>query len=267
MKSQRNIIVRSLGRMKWSVEKYFMHNFFLYFYAKKLFHIIPWLLPHEKDYFGLKLLLGEGDGLFLDIGANDGVSALSFRRINTRYAILSLEPNPLHRKSLERVKARIERFDFRLCAAGEEAGTATLRMPTYKGIPNHSGSFCAPEQQGVFEALFPPEMARKFVYVSQTVPVIRVDDLHVSPTVVKIDAEGYDLKIIRGMEETIRRCRPILMVENNPSNIEVITAFLADLDYQVREYDYQNDCLVPYAGGRTRNVFFTSKQSKDPASR
>ncbi len=76
--------IRNLGRLKWSVEQYFMHNFFLYFYTKKLFHVVPFLLPHERDYFGLKLILPEGDGLFLDIGANDGVSALSFRHINTR---------------------------------------------------------------------------------------------------------------------------------------------------------------------------------------
>src|SRR5215831_370500 len=89
-------IARSIGRLKWSVERFFMHNFFLYYYTKKLFHVLPFMLPHEKDYFGLKLLLKPGDGLFLDVGANDGISALSFRHINSSYAILSLEPNPLH---------------------------------------------------------------------------------------------------------------------------------------------------------------------------
>ena len=265
MEGQRSIISRTLGRAKWSVEQYFMHNFFLYFYTKKLFHVLPFLLPHEKDYFGLKLLLKATDGLFLDIGANDGISALSFRKINSRYSILSFEPNPLQRKSLERVRHKLKRFDFRLCAVGDQEGSVTLTMPTYKGLPNHSGAFCAPEQRGVFEAEFPAEMVRKFEYVTQTVPVIRIDDLHLSPTVVKIDAEGYDLKIIHGMEETIRRCRPILMVENNPSNIALITAFLADLDYEVREYDYRNDRLIPYSGERTRNVFFTNRRAAGSA--
>jgi FkbM family methyltransferase len=238
-----------------------MHNFFLYFYTKKLFHMVPFLLPHEKDYFGLKLLLKEGDGLFLDIGANDGVSALSFRRINCEYAILSLEPNPLHKRSLERVKARIKRFDFRLCAAGDRSGSVTLTMPTYRGIPNHSGAFCAPEQQAVFEAEFQPDVVRQIKYVTQTVPVIRVDDLHLSPTAVKIDAEGYDLRIVRGMQETIRRCRPILMVENNPSSIDQITALLAEIGYEAREYDYRRNRIIPYSGLRTRNVLFTPVQA------
>src|SRR5882672_10492632 len=95
--SKTNPIARLADQLKWSVEHYFMHNFFLYFYSKKMFHVFPFLLPHEKDYFGLQSLLSDGDGLFLDIGANDGVSALSFRSINSRYSILSVEPNAMHR--------------------------------------------------------------------------------------------------------------------------------------------------------------------------
>ena len=259
--SNSNTFIRLVDRLKWSVEQYFMHNFFLYYYTKKLFHLVPFLLPHEKDYFGLKLLIPNGDGLFLDIGANDGVSALSFRSINSTYSILSLEPNPLHRKSLERLRGRIHGFEFRLCAAGDHPDTVVLSMPTYKGIPNHSGAFCDPEQQKVFEAEFPPRIARQFKYVKQSVPVIPVDDLHVSPTVVKIDAEGYELRIIRGMEETIRRCRPILMVENNPLTVESVGSFLATFDYEIREYDHKHNRLIPYSGQRSRNVFFTIRQS------
>lgn len=246
----------SINRLKWSVERYFMHNFFLYFCAKKLFHIFPFLLPHERDYFGLKLLTKDADGLFLDVGANDGVSALSFRRINSSYSILSLEPNPLHLKSLERVRKRIQKFDYRLCAASDQPGSLTLSMPTYKGIPNHSGAFCDPEQRLVFEAAFPTKIASRLQYVKQTVPAIRIDDLNLSPTIVKIDSEGHDLRVIRGMERTILRHHPILMVENNPALVGAICELLADWGYRVLEYDAKENRLLPYSGGRTRNLFF-----------
>ncbi|HYR89144.1 MAG TPA: FkbM family methyltransferase [Terriglobia bacterium] len=258
MKTEKSIsLTRLVDYAKWSVEPYFMHNFHLYSYAKKLFHVFPFLLPHEKDYFGLKLLLPDGDGLFLDIGANDGVSALSFRSINSRYSILSVEPNAMHKGSLQRLKKRLQRFDFRLCAAGDETTTVTLSTPTYKGVPLHSAAFCEPAQQAVFEAEFPIHIARRIKYVTDTVAVIKIDDLHLSPTVVKIDAEGYDLKIIRGMEETIRRCRPILMVENNSLTLKAITKFLEGFGYEVREYDHENNRLVRFSERPTRNVFFT----------
>jgi FkbM family methyltransferase len=240
-----------------------MHNFLLYFLAKRLFHIFPFLLPHEKDYFGLKLLLKEPEGMFLDVGANDGVSALSFRRINSNYSILSFEPNPMHKASLERIKRRLGRFDFRLCAVGDEPGNVVLSMPTYRGIPLHSGAFCKPEQRRVFESLFPLRIVRRLKYVDRTVPVIRIDDLHLSPTVVKIDAEGYDLKILYGMEETIRRCRPLLMVENNPDSVEAVTSFLGNIGYRVFEYDYRANRFLRYRGGPTRNIFFTITEPAD----
>ncbi len=251
------VITRALDRLKWSVETCFMHNFRVYFYTKKLLQVFPFLLPHEKDYFGLKQLLPE-NGLFLDVGANDGISARSFRRINSNYRILSLEPNPLHRPSLERLKRRDPCFDFRLCAAGDEAGSATLTTPTYKGIPNHSGAFCAPEQRAVFEAAFQQNIVTRLKYVTQTVPVIRVDELGLSPTVVKIDAEGYELKIIHGMQETIARCRPILMVENNPSTVDAVTKLLVGFGYEVWKYEHNNNTFVKFSGGRTRNLFFTA---------
>ena len=89
--------------------------------------------------------------------------------------------------------------------------------------------------------------------------MVRIDDLHLSPTVVKIDAEGYDLRVILGMEETIRRCRPILMVENNPATVNAVSALLADWGYQVLEYDHNRNRLIPHLGQPTRNVFFTLK--------
>jgi hypothetical protein len=55
---------------------------------------LPFLLPHDKSYRALRHFITlRPNGLFLDVGANDGISALSFRRFDKTYRILSLEPN------------------------------------------------------------------------------------------------------------------------------------------------------------------------------
>ncbi len=127
-------------------------------------------------------------------------------------------------------------------------------------LPFHFG-ISIRDKRVAFEAEFPSHIVRQFKYVSQTVPVIRVDDLSLSPTVIKVDAEGYDLKIIHGMEQTIRRCRPILMVENNMFSVNLIIAYLAEIGYAAWEYDHRHNQLIPYSGGRTRNVFFTAQRT------
>ena len=149
------------------------------------------------------------------------------------------------------------RFDFCLTAAGDEEGSVLLSMPTYRGIPLHSGAFCMSGQREVLETNFPPRIVARLKYVQRSVPVIRLDTLNLSPTVVKIDAEGYDLKIIYGMTETIRRCRPVMMVENNPSTVKTITELLGKMGYGVYEFDYAKNRFCAYRGGHTRNLFFT----------
>ena len=54
-------------------------------------------LPHDKSFFGFKYLATEPGGLFLDIGANNGLSALSFHQIQPNFKIFSIEINHYHR--------------------------------------------------------------------------------------------------------------------------------------------------------------------------
>ena len=80
-------------------------------------HRLPFLLPHDKSYRALRHFIAlKPEGLFLDVGANDGISALSFRRFSKSYRILSLEPNALLEPALKKLKASDPNFTTRLLA-------------------------------------------------------------------------------------------------------------------------------------------------------
>ena len=55
--------------------------------------------PHDPEY-GVFGLFAQSDAIFLDVGANSGMSALSFRLQQKRAPILSIEPNPYHESNL-----------------------------------------------------------------------------------------------------------------------------------------------------------------------
>ena len=46
----------------------------------------------------------------------------------------------------------------------------------------------------------------------------RLDEWQLAPSFIKIDCEGYELPILRGAVETLRRYRPVLCVEQKPGH-------------------------------------------------
>ena len=84
--------------------------------------------PHDPDFAAFRQF--GGNGLFLDVGASIGQSALSFRVFNRRSPILSLEPLPSHRNDLRFVRLVARRHRFMIAGAAEESRRATLYVPT-----------------------------------------------------------------------------------------------------------------------------------------
>jgi len=50
---------------------------------------------------------------------------------------------------------------------------------------------------------------------------------------IKIDVEGHELQALEGLDKTIHRCRPTLLVEVNECNRKIFTNWLNTKDYQV----------------------------------
>jgi hypothetical protein len=49
------------------------------------------------------------------------------------------------------------------------------------------------------------------------VQVVRLDNLNLHDiNYIKIDCEGYEYRILQGAEQTIRRCRPVVVIEQKP---------------------------------------------------
>lgn len=78
---------------------------------------------------------------------------------------------------------------------------------------------------------------------SRTVPAVRLDSewrAHgmQSVSVIKIDVEGAELAVLRGSEDVIRRCRPVLLVEAATSDeLANIENYLLPFNYERRARD------------------------------
>jgi len=51
-----------------------------------------------------------------------------------------------------------------------------------------------------------------------TIPIKRIDDLNLDCDLIHLDLEGFELFALKGSIETIKRCKPVIVVETNESS-------------------------------------------------
>jgi FkbM family methyltransferase len=208
---------------------------------------VPVLLPHDKSYNAFRhFVKAIPQGLFLDVGANDGITALGFRKFSTSYRILSLEPNPLLAPGLLKIKSRDPLFDYRLLGAGSKPGSVRLYMPVYRGIALHtytSGNL--DKSKATLRHICGNSVAETAEIREFSVDIVTVDSLGVKPSIVKIDVEGFDYEVLLGAVETIERNRPFIAVELAWARPPVVEAFFNERDYAILSYDVGRDRFGP----------------------
>lgn len=181
-----------------------------------------WLTPYEHQqqqllWYGaydahitrylLKNLKG-GD-TFLDIGANIGYYSLVAGTIDPGVRVIAIEPV---RSNFEKLKTHLEKNGITLGSAYHYAAGSTTGQVTIF----HSG----PANEGM-SALHPPE---DHTGTREPVEMIVLDSWEVTRSLpridlIKIDTEGNEKEVLRGMKELIRKHRPRIILECNPETL------------------------------------------------
>jgi FkbM family methyltransferase len=244
----------------------FARNRHLYRWSRFALNVLRFLArrPHEPD-FAAFASFPPRPGVFLDIGANTGQSAFAFRIFDRRTPILSVEANALHEPELRLVRRLVPRFDYMICAAGDAPGEATLHVPVFRGLPlTGEASLDADAEHlrhpwWVEQTVGDDHEPLEVMHVPVTIR--RLDDLGLHPAYVKVDVEGAEPQVLRGLRETLARHRPILLVEDASSHDEV-RALLVDLGYEALEWVPAERRLRPPTDGSARNLFYVPVTSR-----
>jgi FkbM family methyltransferase len=178
-------------------------------------------------------------GTFVDVGANVGNHAIyALKLLNAGRAVL-FEPEPLAARicevnvALNQCGERVELHRFGLSDAAGRASTTYFEH-------NLGATRLSPADAGPIQ-------------------LVRGDDVLGGEEVafLKIDTEGYELKVLAGLMETIGRCRPPMLVEVENGNREAFESFCEAQRYEIaREFrrpEASNLLIVPGpAGGGER---------------
>jgi FkbM family methyltransferase len=178
----------------------------------------------------------ERGGLLVDVGSHHGLMSVMFCLAAPENRAIGFEPSP----PLAEVATRLatlnglgDRVSFHTQLVGGENGVARTWLDEHRFIRLDP----APAGQGTDET-----------------PVRTLDEVcaTLAPTVVKIDVEGDELQVLRGAGETLRKHRPVLLLElhlnemeargENPREIERILAGLG--------YAWETSLGRPLSAGR-----------------
>ncbi|MEH2510511.1 FkbM family methyltransferase [Nitrobacteraceae bacterium AZCC 1564] len=194
-----------------------------------------------------------GDGLIIDVGANRGQSTAAFKSQAPKARIFAFEPEP---RSAARLSERFRDDAFvtvQDCALGAQSGTITFFVPSY-GRWECDGMAATDRATATDWLKDPGRMLRfdenKVDVKEYAVACKTLDSYNLSPSLIKLHAQGAELDILKGSIETIRRSRPALMCAFATN---AFTELAAQFGYL--PYIYKNETFFP--GIAQRPVTFT----------
>lgn len=172
----------------------------------------------------------EGD-IVVDIGAMVGYFTVFLSDlVGEKGKIISFEPDPYMNKIL-RANVRLNHLknvEVLQYAADDKNGQARFFV-------NHPGR----------SSLIPLRGVREII----DIPTMKIDELNLEQLDwVKIDTEGTEAAVLRGMRDTLERCNPKIIVEFIPDNAPV-DDLLTELEgWEVKGLDHNLLCWKSKAG-------------------
>jgi FkbM family methyltransferase len=197
---------------------------------------------HDPDFMFFRCFNGP-PGLFVDVGANIGQSALSFRLVNHSFRILSFESNPLLKKDLRFARRLLgQDFHYVMAGLGETTGTMVCEVPYVGNTPLTQAASFVPGMIAGRTLTIEARVGSSFEVRPLICSLLKFDELGLAPDIVKIDVEGYELNVLKGMRDTLARCAPVLMLENSPGAKQV-RLWLSGQGYRFFAYDARKNEL------------------------
>jgi len=162
-------------------------------------------------------VLGEAP-LVIDVGANIGQFARSVKVFYPNATVISYEPDPIVYSRLTKNIADLDKMYAHNIGLGESEGLATF----FRHELSVMSTFRHASGDGYSREHAPSLMIRR---LDGTI------DANLYPDLLKIDVEGFELEVLKGGWETLRRCRYLLVElslgrDAGKENLRLLSAIL-----------------------------------------
>lgn len=227
--------------------------------AKGALTYINLFRPDTKEDIFLKKWDFVGKKIY-DIGGNLGLFSIFFANAaGNNGAVYSFEPNPYLYRFIIKNKAingLTNLYPFNV-GIGARTEMQTLVVPLYQ---LGSGTFSAEVRERL-------SWKKARMYDAQ---VFRLDDFVGAnriplPDFVKMDVEGFEYNVLKGMNEILHECKPKMFIEiHYTGDLESIYRLLIDHGYSIYHVEAENQIESDTIGEMHGHILCTHENSLKP---
>ena len=161
---------------------------------------------------------------FYDAGANVGfVGVLASRLVGPQGQVICIEPLPANVKWIEH-NIRLNGFS-QMSVRAEALGLADMKTK-FLVPPEATRGMLASSGFAKSETIIVEELE----VTVRSIDSLRAEGAVPPPDIIKLDVEGVEVEAIRGSVETIRTCRPILLIELHDTG-KAVAEILEEIGY------------------------------------
>ena len=152
---------------------------------------------YQQDILNWALLNIKNFNLAVDVGANTGLHSVRFAQKFSQ--VESFEPFSINYECLEKNVFTFTNVNLHKKALGSINKTETISLP--KDLDN-SGAVSFVDFQNSEREL-----------IHESVEIKTLDDYELSPDLIKIDTQNYELEVLKGARNTLEKHKPVLIIE------------------------------------------------------
>lgn len=214
----------------------------------------------EKDFDGLKLLYIDKKKInIIDVGASDGIASKFFNNNLNVGTIYCFEPNEYFLKILRKTKQ--SNIVIKPYAIGNKNIKKKIYFPRYNFLKNNYDiiSYAHYDQKLMSHFLLDFKFRRNLTIASSILTIKKIGLFKKKIDLIKIDTNGFELSIIKGLIKTIKKDLPVLLIEMNKDE-KRISNILKKFNYEGYFYSINQKKFTKKKKSNALNKYFLQKK-------
>lgn len=217
----------SSGLLKF-FEKIVRSHPLVYFLFRQL---IKYTNIFEDDAYGVSYLRFDKKINIIDVGASDGIASKFFLKKLNVANILCFEPNAPYVKILRKMNYNNMRvYNYGI---GEKDEKYTVYYPRYKFFKKNLDlvTYTFYSKKDLENQINLDFKFKKNIEIIKTqINLKKINKLNLKTSLIKIDVNGHELSVIKGLHNIIKKDKPALIIETD-KNIKKIENYLVKFKY------------------------------------